>query len=113
MNIENKKTEILENGFCMINNVFSDEEIEHICSVIQNIDTSKDTFRKSEDLFAIRQFLKEIPEVNDLVFNENLKAVIKETRSALSHNSNFNFIHISFIHKNINELNKCESHYFA
>jgi hypothetical protein len=44
MNIENKKTEILENGFCMINNVFSDEEIEHICSVIQNIDTSKDTF---------------------------------------------------------------------
>lgn len=44
MNIENKKTEILENGFCMINNVFSDEEIEDICSVIQNIDTSKDTF---------------------------------------------------------------------
>jgi len=78
MNIENKKTEILENGFCMINNVFSDEEIENISSVIQNIDTSKDTFRKSEDLFAIRQFLKEIPEVNDLVFNENLKTVIKE-----------------------------------
>ena len=44
---------------------------------------------------------------------EDRKAVIKETRSALSHNSNFNFIHISFIHKNINELNKCESHYFA
>lgn len=78
MNIENKKAEILENGFCMINNVFSDEEIKNISSVIQNIDTSKDTFRKSEDLFAIRQFLKEIPEVNDLVFNENLKAVIKE-----------------------------------
>ena len=35
------------------------------------------------------------------------------TRSALSDNSNFNFIHISFINKNINELNTCESHYFA
>lgn len=54
------------------------KKIECISEVIQNIDTSKETFRKSEDLFAIRQFLKEIPEVKHLIFNENLKTIIKE-----------------------------------
>lgn len=62
MNIQNHKDSIQENGFTIINNIFSDEEIEKISEAIQNMDTSKDTFRKSEDLFAIRQFLKEIPQ---------------------------------------------------
>ncbi|MGI9651810.1 phytanoyl-CoA dioxygenase family protein [Chryseobacterium sp. RLHN22] len=78
MNLQNHKNSIIENGFTVINNIFSDEEIEKISAVIQNIDISKETFRKSEDLFAIRQFLKEIPEVKDLIFNENLKTIIKE-----------------------------------
>lgn len=78
MNLQNHKNLIQENGFTVINNIFSDEEIEKITEVIQNIDTSKETFRKSEDLFAIRQFLKEIPEVKDLIFNENLKTIINE-----------------------------------
>ena len=78
MNLHNHKNSLIENGFTVINNIFSDEEIKKISEVIQNIDTSKETFRKSEDLFAIRQFLKEIPEVKDLIFNENLKAIIKE-----------------------------------
>lgn len=78
MNLQQHKNTIADNGFSVIRNVFSTEEIERISEVIQNIDTSKDTFRKSEDLFAIRQFLKEIPEVKDLIFNENLKAIIKE-----------------------------------
>lgn len=78
MNLQNHKNSIQENGFTVINNIFSNEEIERISEVIQNIDTSKETFRKSEDLFAIRQFLKEIPEVKDLIFNDKIKNVIKE-----------------------------------
>jgi hypothetical protein len=54
MNLQNHKNSIQENGFTVINNIFSNEEIERISEVIQNIDTSKETFRKSEDLFAIR-----------------------------------------------------------
>ncbi len=78
MNLQHHKNIITENGFTVINNIFSDEEIEKISEIIQNIDTSKETFRKSEDLFAIRQFLKEIPEIKGVVFNENLKTIIKE-----------------------------------
>jgi len=78
LNLQQHKNAIADKGFSVISNVFSTEEIEKISEVIQNIDTSKETFRKSEDLFAIRQFLKEIPEVKDFIFNENLKAIIKE-----------------------------------
>lgn len=77
-NLENHKSHILEYGFAVINNVFSQKELEEINHVLQNIDTSKENFRKSEDLFAIRQFLKEVPEIKDLIFNENIQKVVKE-----------------------------------
>lgn len=79
LNVRQHKNQIADKGFSVISNVFSSKEIERISEVIQNMDTSKETFRKSEDLFAIRQFLKEIPEVRDLIFNENLKTIIKQT----------------------------------
>ncbi|KUJ49937.1 phytanoyl-CoA dioxygenase family protein [Chryseobacterium sp. JAH] len=78
LNLQHHKNQIADKGFSLIDNVFSTEEIEKISLVLQEIDTSKETFRKSEDLFAIRQFLKEIPEVRDFIFNENLKTIIKE-----------------------------------
>ncbi len=77
-NLENHKSHILEYGFAVINNVFSQKELEEIKHALQNIDTSKENFRKSEDLFAIRQFLKEVPEIKSLVFNENIQRVIKK-----------------------------------
>lgn len=58
--------------------MFSQQELEEIDTVLQSIDTSKENFRKSEDLFAIRQFLKEVPEIKDLIFNENIRKVVKE-----------------------------------
>ena len=76
--LQNQKTEISDKGFTIINQVFSEEEINQIINVIDSIDTSKETFRKSEDLFAIRQFLKEVPESRQLIFNDNIKKVINE-----------------------------------
>ncbi|KFF13435.1 phytanoyl-CoA dioxygenase [Chryseobacterium soli] len=78
MNVQDHKNVILENGFGIINNIFSNKEVNKIIHVLENIDTSKETFRKSEDLFAIRQFLKEIPEIKDLIFNDNIKKVVRE-----------------------------------
>ncbi len=77
-NLDNHKSHILEYGFAVINNVFSKQELEEIETVLQSIDTSKENFRKSEDLFAIRQFLKEVPEIKDLIFNENIRKVVQE-----------------------------------
>lgn len=72
------KLELKETGFSVLNNIYSPEEVERIIAVIAAADSDKATFRKSEDLFAIRQFLKEIPTVESLVFNEKLKRLLTE-----------------------------------
>ncbi len=77
-NLSQYKSHILEYGFSVINSVFSNEEIEKINHILQGIDTSKENFRKSEDLFAIRQFLKEVPEIREFIFTDHLKRIVKE-----------------------------------
>ena len=72
------KQELLENGFSVIENVYTADEVQQILETIGNADTSKDTFRKSSDLFAIRQFLKEVPDTFDLIFNDKLRTVIQQ-----------------------------------
>ncbi|RZJ50496.1 MAG: phytanoyl-CoA dioxygenase [Flavobacterium sp.] len=69
--------EISTQGFSIISNIYTNDEIEQILDVINQVDTSKETFRKSADLFAIIQFFKEVPAVYKLIFNEKLKDVIQ------------------------------------
>lgn len=76
--IGTNKIQLNENGFTTIENIYSSNEVEQIIEAIEQINTSKATFRKSTDLFAIRQFLKEIPETTKLIFNDKLNSVIGE-----------------------------------
>jgi ectoine hydroxylase-related dioxygenase (phytanoyl-CoA dioxygenase family) len=72
--------EINSEGFAIIDKVYSDNEIEKIISEIEKVtenETKNSTFRKSEDLFAIRQFHKEIPKTLNFIFNQNLREIIK------------------------------------
>ncbi len=70
---ENK---LLENGFSIVEDIYTLEETKRIICCIEQADKSNDTFRKSVDLFAIRQFLKEVPETAELVFNQKLKSIV-------------------------------------
>lgn len=70
--------ELKENGFTILENIYSEQEIEQILRTIEQVDKSKETFRKSTDLFAIRQFLAEVPDVRSFVFNEKLRNLIQE-----------------------------------
>lgn len=72
------KTEIEQEGFSAIDHFFTIEEIENILAVINAVDTSGPTFRKTNDLFAIRQFLKEVPDVIDTIFNHKLVDLISK-----------------------------------
>ncbi len=73
----NSEMLLSQTGFATLSNIYTNEEIENILSVIDSADSSNSPFRKSKDLFAIRQFLKEIPSVIPFIFNEKLKALIK------------------------------------
>lgn len=75
---KNYKKEVEKKGYTIIDNVFSSNEIETIIKEIEKeSNSSKVTFRKSKDLFAIRQFLKEVPSIGNSLFNDNLKNVLK------------------------------------
>lgn len=78
MHLSNHKHEVLDNGFTVINDVFSLSEVTSLLKEIEQADTSKSTFRKSSDLFAIRQFLKEVPQTLPMLFTESFKTVIKQ-----------------------------------
>jgi ectoine hydroxylase-related dioxygenase (phytanoyl-CoA dioxygenase family) len=76
--MQTMKQDILNQGFAIIDNVFTDEEISDLLLTISQADTSKPTFRKTNDLFAIRQFLKEVPASVEKVFTGKLNNIISE-----------------------------------
>ena len=74
--------EIESEGFVIIENIYSIAEVENLISVIESVtenEIKKSTFRQSQDLFAIRQFHKEIPEALKHIFNEKLNEIITST----------------------------------
>lgn len=72
------KLELEETGFSVVNDIYTTKEVEQMLAVVAAANSDKVTFRKSEDLFAIRQFLKEVPEIESLVFNDKLKELLAE-----------------------------------
>jgi len=72
------KEDILNQGFTIVENVFTDKEVDDLLLTISQADTSKPTFRKTNDLFAIRQFLKEVPASINKVFIKNFNNLISE-----------------------------------
>lgn len=72
------KSELFSNGFSVIPNIYSTADIALIGNAISKADTSKPNFRKTAGLFAVRQFLKEIPATVPLIFTEKLKSLVLE-----------------------------------
>jgi hypothetical protein len=64
------------NGFLVINAIYTSSEIEHLISVVESATKTNANFRQSTQLFAIRQFLKEIPQAIPLIFNTRLTELI-------------------------------------
>ncbi|MDB4918636.1 hypothetical protein [Mucilaginibacter sp.] len=61
------------NGFAILEDIYNADEIDEIINAINSSVQSDPTFRKTDDLFAIRQFLKGVPEVKKLIFNDKLR----------------------------------------
>ena len=77
-NQPNHRENINLKGFTVVNDIYDTSEVNAIIDIINKTDQSNSTFRKTNDLFAIRQFLKEVPEVKQLIFNEKLKTLIAQ-----------------------------------
>lgn len=76
MTIIEPKLQMEKEGFAILENIYTDKEIKQLLDAIEDADTASDTFRKSANLFAIRQFLKEIPATIPILLNNKLKEII-------------------------------------
>lgn len=72
------KEKVLSDGFAVVDDVFTSDEINSILQAISKVDTTNPTFRKTADLFAIRQFLKEVPETRSIIFSDRLLSIISQ-----------------------------------
>jgi hypothetical protein len=76
INYDDVQRQLAKDGFFVINEVFTGDEVELLLQTISNADASNDTFRQNGDLFAIRQFVKEIPQIQYQVMNRRLSGLI-------------------------------------
>jgi ectoine hydroxylase-related dioxygenase (phytanoyl-CoA dioxygenase family) len=72
----NINKQLIKEGFAIANDIFTTDEVDHLLHIISTADTSKASFRKTTDLFAIRQFFIELPEILAVVFNKKLNTLI-------------------------------------
>jgi ectoine hydroxylase-related dioxygenase (phytanoyl-CoA dioxygenase family) len=77
-NYQNIAATITNKGFATVEAVYSNAEIDSLLQVLAQIDSTKATFRKTADLFAIRQFLKEVPNAVPLIFTPTLTTIISK-----------------------------------
>ena len=78
MNYEKNKIELEENGFPILADLYSDKEISGILACIENAEQGGNSIMKTKDLFAIRQLIKNVPELSHLLFNEKLIELISD-----------------------------------
>lgn len=64
-------------GFIIIDDVYTDAEVDQLLITINETPVNGATFLKTKDLFAIRQFLKEVPYAERLIFNHRLTGNIQ------------------------------------
>lgn len=67
------RTQLDENGFCLVPSVFSAQQCDALLSVVEH---SSRSIHQSDTLFAIRRFLEEIPGATALLENRLLNQLI-------------------------------------
>ena len=78
MNYSKNKLQLNENGYSILNDLYSDNEISKILACIENAEQNEKSFMKTKDLFAIRQLIKNIPELSSLLLNQKLAELLSE-----------------------------------
>ena len=67
MRYTKEKIELEENGYSVLSNLYSEKEISKMLSCIENAEQDESSFMKTKDLFAIRQLIKNVPLLPDLL----------------------------------------------
>jgi ectoine hydroxylase-related dioxygenase (phytanoyl-CoA dioxygenase family) len=71
------KSTLEKQGFAILDQMYSDTEIEALISCIEKAVAENNFVKSSSNLFAIRQVLSKIPELKPLLFTEKLKEILQ------------------------------------
>ena len=82
MNYTKNKIELEENGYSVLTDLYSDEEIVEILACLESADHCGSSFMKTKDLFAIRQLINTVPGLSDLLFNSKLTDLLNDISKA-------------------------------
>jgi len=74
--VDTIKRAIANDGFAIIENIYTTNEIDTILLAITQAGIINPAYGKTPGLFAIRRFLKEVPEAVHAIFTSKLQAVI-------------------------------------
>ena len=76
MNTRNLKNTLEQEGYAVLDSLYSIPEIQQITTCIEEASQNGNGFLKTKDLFAIRQLKNNIPQLKKIVFNENLISLL-------------------------------------
>lgn len=68
--------DLQENGFATLPGIFSASEVSAILNTVEAAETNSANFRRSQDVFAIRNLLKEIPTLKEYVLTATMRQVL-------------------------------------
>lgn len=77
MTLKEHKQKVDTDGFSVIEGIYSTQEVAAIQHAIAQAERSNQNFRGGAGLFAIRQFLNEIPGVVPFIFNNKFKELMR------------------------------------
>jgi len=72
MKFEKYINKLQENGFSVIENVYTDQEINEMAFCLKHANQNSNSFMKTKDLFAIRQLIEHIPSLKKPLFNSKM-----------------------------------------
>lgn len=70
------RQQVEKDGFAILADVFDSSVVTTLKNTIQNISANSTAFRKTNDLFAIRRLLFEVPQIREQIFATGLKQIL-------------------------------------
>lgn len=67
-----------QHGYDLVADIYDEQDVHRIASSFDTLTSFSPNFRRSAELFAVRKFLVEFPDVAEIIFNQNLKSFLRE-----------------------------------
>ena len=76
--LEHSMKKLKRNGYAILENLYTAKETGKMLSMINRATEDPERFPRGEEVFAVRFLLRGIPKLKEVLFNRNLRTLIKE-----------------------------------